>query len=399
MIRSLEHNLGYGFVPEDILQLDLVKQAFNDAFDKKEENMKYRYMNYGNPKGDKPVREAISKFYMKTTGCFYNPDNMIVNFGCTIGLTTALMACCKPGDNILIEAPSFFSAVLQIVDQGFKTFPISRKNDGQIDLEELEKKVIEHDIKGFYLVTNYSNPIGKNLNKENRVKLYQLAKKLKFYVFSDDIYETLYIDEDTRTTPLFFCDDKVAQGDNSRLTTFDNNSNEYIISMNSFNKIIGPQIKVGFNLCHKNVVEKHCNLAIILAGGFSFNQHLVRSYIELGILDKLINQQIDFIRNQRNILYEVISKCKYIKVEKSEGGYYLFASIDEAVNMEKVHSLRQEYNLNYIKGEDCGTVDLKNDPSFSHLKRCIRLSYSYLRPKELKTAGEVFVKLIEDCAN
>lgn len=397
MQRSNKHNMGYGYIPEEILDLEGCKIAFNDAFNRNETNMKYRYLNYGFPKGDKEVRNQISKFYSKFTGCNYNPDNMIVNFGCTIALTNAISATIKKGEKVMVEVPSFFSAILQLEELRLDLVPIARGNDGQFNMEELEKTVIDNDIKGFYIVTNYANPTGMNLNKQNRAKLYDLAKKHKFYVYSDDIYETLYIDEESREIPLFFSDERTAKGETSHLATFDNNSNEYIISMNSFNKVIGPQLKVGFVLLHEKTQEKMLATSLNLAGSYCFNSHLVRSFIELGLLDKLVVKQRLLLKSNRDMLYDELIKCKFLEINKAQGGYFLFVRVNEAIDIDKVHQNRQKFELNFIKGTDCGQQELMDMPIYKHLHRFIRLSFSYLSVDGLKEAGKAFVDLIEYC--
>ena len=281
MIKTLKHNMGYGFIPESILSTETVKLSMNHALSKKE-NDSVNYLLPDSVQGDENLRNNISKFFLKENGCYMNPKNISINFGCTQGLHYSILATLKKGDKILAEVPTFFNAVESISNCFFEIIPVKRNDDGQYCIEEIEKLVIEHNIKGFYTVATFSNPIGINLSHENRCKLYQLAKKHKFYVYCDDIYELLYIEDDKRELPTFFCDERSFQGQKDHLATFDNNTNEYVILMNSFNKLVCCQLKIGFVLAHENVINKLNKLSSVKSYSFSFTQHILNSYFELG---------------------------------------------------------------------------------------------------------------------
>jgi DNA-binding transcriptional MocR family regulator len=398
MQKSLKHNMGYGYIPEKILSFSEIKESFINSIDKKnEENYLQRYLNYNTCPGDIEVRKTISKFFLKQSKIYMNPNNIQITYGNTFGLLIALQATLSKGDKVLVEVPTFFNAITQIQQANYDIIPVERRSDGNFDLDELEKLVIEHDIKGFYTVASNSNPLGVSISFEQRVRLYHLSKKHKFYIYSDDIYELLNLDESDAGIPIFFCDEKVGNGDTSHLLNYDNDSNEYIIYMVSFNKLVCPQLKVGFNLVHSSLIKKFEHLAVIKANGFGFSQHLLRSYIELGHLEKMIEKQKIILKNNRDVLFNELSKCEYLEINKPSGGFFMFVRVKESVDVSLVHKKREEYELNFLDGFSCGPADIRKNMRFNYLERFIRLSFSSLNEEELLDAGKAFVNLITNC--
>lgn len=394
---SLKHNMGYGFIPEKILSFSEIKESFIDSIDRKEEDYLQRFLNYNICPGDIEVRKTISNFFVKQSKIYMNPQNIQITYGNTFGLLIALQVTLSKGDKVLVEVPTFFNAITQIQQANYDIIPIERKSNGNFDLEELEKLVIEHNIKGFYTVATNSNPLGVSISFEQKLKLYQLCKKYKFYIYSDDIYELLNLDDTGVRIPIFYCDEKVGNGDTSHLLNYDNDSNEYIIYMVSFNKLVCPQLKVGFNLVHSNLIKKFEHLAVIKANDFGFSQHLLRSYIELGHLEKMIEKQKGILKNNRDVLFEELSKCEYLEITKPSGGFFMFVRVKESINISEVHKKREEYELNFLDGYSCGPADIRKDSRFNYLERFIRLSFSSLGEEELLAAGKAFVKLITSC--
>lgn len=91
------------------------------------------------------------------------------------------------------------------------------------------------------MVTTHHNPTGSNLSLKQRNALYNLSLKYKFYIATDDVYELLYDTTERTFPPLSFCSDKIVANYNANSKyDFDINENPYILSMNSFSKILFP---------------------------------------------------------------------------------------------------------------------------------------------------------------
>ena len=113
-------------------------------------------------------------------------------------------------------------------------------------MEEFEKLVIEKKPKAFYLCATNHNPSEINLSMKQRNALYNLSMKHKFYLIADDVYESMYFNEEARLPPLFYCNDENTKkfNEGAKFINHDLDSNPYVISLNSYSKIWIPGWRV-----------------------------------------------------------------------------------------------------------------------------------------------------------
>lgn len=398
MIKNQKHNLGYGYPPVQILNPKEFQHAFEHSTNREMENAQNRLFNYGNITGDPEVKSTLCDWYSKKINAKVDPNNLMITNGSGNGIVITGVGLLKPGDNILFECPTYFLAATLYRDIGVNLIPAVRKEDGTFDYKDLEEKVVKYNIKAFYLVVPFHNPTGANLKVKDRNIIYEMAHKHKFYVFSDDIYELLYYKEEGRQTPMFYCNEKTAKGEKDHLKDFDNNSSPYIISINSFNKAVAPSLKFGFIQAHSDVINK-----LTFSGSFyvsmgvkSITEHVVRSYIELGYLDKSVKKHQDYIKTNLDIALPILNQCKNFRFIAPEGGYFLFVWLNDNVDVDKVHQKREEYELNFIDGYSTIPENLRSE--FPEYKRTLRISVSFLEKDTIGPAVEQFVKLINDCS-
>jgi DNA-binding transcriptional MocR family regulator len=118
-----------------------------------------------------------------------------------------------------------------------------RKEEQEFDLESLEKIIQEKKPKGFYLSASHNNPTGYNLSIKQRNALWNLALKYQFYLIVDDVYDLMYYGDAKRIPPTFYCSNEVTESylkGGVNFVNYDHNQNPYVVSLNSFSKIIFP---------------------------------------------------------------------------------------------------------------------------------------------------------------
>lgn len=387
--------MGLGLPPNNITSFEKLKSGFDFLTEKQMENKQYRLLNYGYRRGDEENISIISSWYSSQIKCNLQPRNTFLTYGCTHAIIISIMTILKSGDNILVECPTFFSMIKVFEDFGLNQFPAERlSNEDGFDLVALEESVIKNKIKAFYLVTNFNNPLGVNLSTKTRCALYQLAHKHKFYIISDDIYELLYFNEKDREVPLFFCDDGVSKGRRDHLLNFENDRSEFIISVNSFNKIVCPSVRTGFLYAHSSLIEKMTGLGIIISamGQSGIGTYLVTSFIELGYVDEIAKGQRSHLYENMKIVMEVFKTCSLIEFDIPKGGYFVLLRLDKKVNLIKLNSLQSKNDLNFVNG--INFVIEKYRDVFYEYNNTIRVSVSYLDKEKIKEAAEILVKMI-----
>lgn len=389
-----KYDFGFGLPPSDLFNEEDFKACFNKAFNRDIPNKKHRYYNYAchDLRGDFEAIEVVADFYSKEINCRVDKENIMFTYGASIGILLCTHVLLKHGDNILVEVPTYFACGELLNSFDLNLFPAKRDNKGNFNFEEIEQSFINNNIKAFYLVTNFSNPTGNNLSTKDRARLYELANKYKVYIFSDDIYELIYYDEKEREVPLFFCNSKVGNGDRSELMSFDNNSSPYIISINSFNKVVCPAFKFGFILAHKDIIDKisHSSIPAATDTLCSFSQFAVKNAIQLGFFNKWIEKQRSFIKKNMEMVVEKLSKCRYVDFIKPKGGYFLFVNFSKEVNVKKLFDEQKKYEFVIFPGSICVPNQFKKD--ITEYDNTARLCVSTL---DFECEKEAIDKLIE----
>ena len=70
---------------------------------------------------------------------------------------------------------------------------------------------------------------------KQRNALYNLSMKYKFYLIVDDIYESMYFNEDARLPPLYYCNDENTKkfNEGAKFINHDLNYNPYTPETNN----------------------------------------------------------------------------------------------------------------------------------------------------------------------
>lgn len=112
--------------------------------------------------------------------------------GIVFALAMAVKAYTEPGDSILIQQPVYYPFSEVIEDNGRKIVSnelyLGDDNRYHIDFEDFEKKLVDEDVKLFFLC-NPHNPVGRVWTEEELKKLGDICLKHHVLVVSDEIHQ------------------------------------------------------------------------------------------------------------------------------------------------------------------------------------------------------------------
>lgn len=180
---------------------------------------------YGTPQGLPSLLHIVQK-QLANYQVFTNIRNVFVVSGIQQALSI-LSAIPFPNGKrkILIEQPSYHLFVEHLITYGVPVTGIKRTSHG-IDFEELEEMFKTGDIKFFYTMPRFQNPLGCSYSTEEKKKIVALAHKYDVYIVEDDYLADM--EQDTKADPLYAYDDK-----------------SYVIYLKSYSKIIFPGLRIG----------------------------------------------------------------------------------------------------------------------------------------------------------
>lgn len=137
------------------------------------------------------LKEAICEKLLKDNGLSYTPKNIIISNGAKHSLYNIFQALIDNGDEVIIPAPYWVSYPEMVkLCGGVPVFVETHEKDGFLAKAEEIEKMITKNTK-IILINSPSNPCGGVYDREELVKIAEIAKKHELYIISDEIYEKL----------------------------------------------------------------------------------------------------------------------------------------------------------------------------------------------------------------
>ncbi|MEH6986091.1 PLP-dependent aminotransferase family protein, partial [Priestia megaterium] len=157
------------------------QQCINKAIDTYQEEL----FRYGTPKGLSLLIIEAKKL-LESYQVFTKPEQIFITSGVQQALAIlSMMPFPNNGSTILVEQPSYHLYMDMLKTYGIRAIGIQRTAQG-IDLKQLEKIFNEEEIKFFYTMPRFHNPLGTSYSKKDKETILQLAYKYNVYIIEDD---------------------------------------------------------------------------------------------------------------------------------------------------------------------------------------------------------------------
>ena len=314
---------------EDVIVLSL-GEAFFDlplfSFD----DLPYPKINhYSHSRGIPELRQKLSKYFFETYDVSYDYEKeILITAGSKIAIYMCLMAILNPKDEVLVYEPAWVSFTEQIrLAYGI---PVHIPYDETI--YNFEKYIT--DKTKMIIINNPNNPTGKVYSLEELSYLYQLAKKYKLYVLSDEAYSDFVIDQ-------------------NEFISFANLDTEkkHTIVINSISKNFGISgWRLGYVITNPNLISELLKI----------NQHLITcppTILEYYV-DKYFDEIISITKPQIKDLTlkrkQIMDYMNSLSLEFLPGTttFYFFVSISKSkLNSEEFcWKLLQEHHISTVPG-------------------------------------------------
>src|SRR6185503_13097735 len=124
-------------------------------------------------------------------GCALQADDFLITIGGTEALSLALRAVCKPGDTVVVEAPTYFGLTSILRELKLKALAVPVHCADGIDLEILEKTLRKNRVSACVVIPNVHNPIGFVMPEERKRRLIEICARRGVAVIEDDTYADL----------------------------------------------------------------------------------------------------------------------------------------------------------------------------------------------------------------
>ncbi len=288
-------------------------------------------LQYGATEGYPPFVESLLQYVRDMLKC--DIPAVLPVTGSTQAMDLLCKALIDPGDNILIENPSFLGNMQCMKLYQANLIPVESDEDGMI-ITDLEAKIKAYHPKMLYTIPTFQNPTGKTLPEDRRQKVAELANAYHFVVAEDDPYRDLRYDG----TPV------------PSIKSFDRDG--WVMFLGSFSKIISPGLRVGYIAGHPDLIRK-CTIGKQSADVHTanLNQAVVDQFIRRNLLpDHIQTVCAAYGEKMKFMLSKLAEFPGHVRYTKPQGGLFIWAELPEHLNAKSLLDKAIERKVAYVPG-------------------------------------------------
>lgn len=294
--------LKFGTGEPDFDTPDHIKQAAKLALDE-------GFTKYTSATGITELKTAVADKFKRDNNILCDPKDVIISVGGKHALYNIFMTLLNPGDEVLLPSPYWVSyADMVLVCEGMVKRIDTRPNHFKLTAQMVEQAITP---KTKALVLNSpSNPTGMVIEKEEILKIAELAQKHKFYVISDEVYEYFLYDNKKHFSIASLPEMK-----------------DWVFTVNAVSKTYSMTgWRIGYLTGPSEFIKPMASLqSHSTSNPCSIAQKAALAAIS-GPQDS-VKTMVDEFEKRRNFVHEAFSKIPGFKLEKPEGAFYAFPDI------------------------------------------------------------------------
>ena len=316
-----------GSPDESILPYEEFQHCLNQAI----EIYKASLFNYSSPKGLTGLIETLKK-YFEDNQIFCSLDDIYITSGSQQAIN---ILCSMPfpngKSNVLVEQPTYHGVLKALETTKTPVIGIERKFNG-LDFEELERKFAHDNIKCFYIMPRFNNPLGISYSNDEKKQIIKLAEKYDVYIIEDDYLGELEIKNNVY--PMYYSD-----------------ISSRVAYIKSFSKTLLPGLRIAAVVLPqvlRNTFEEYkrwmdLNTSVLSQGALEI-------YIKSGMFKANQKHVKNIYMERMNALKEVANEIKIsnIKWHIPDTGFYGCIEFLNNINIDRLIKECSKKNI-YIK--------------------------------------------------
>lgn len=313
-----------------------IKRIVNDILD----TYSAQALQYGTTSGVSPLRKEIVNFSSLRGISGISEDDITVTVGSEEALYLIFSLFINPGDIVIVEAPSYVSALNILRSRRPQLIGIELKQDG-MDLEKLESVLKQLRNEGktpklLYTIPTAQNPGGVTMPLENRKRLMELASEYDLIIVEDDAYGFIVFEGES--PPALKALDKEGR----------------VIYLGTFSKILAPGFRLGWVIVQDRDFRRKMEMlkASIDLHTPTLTQYIAAEAIRRGVIMNNVPKIRKIYKEKRDAMLHAMEKYfpKEAEWSKPIGGMFVFAWLPKKINTNDMLMKAMERGVAYVPG-------------------------------------------------
>jgi DNA-binding transcriptional MocR family regulator len=289
-------------------------------------------LSYGDSEGYEPLRSAIAARMNARGASGVAANNVIVLTGSTQGIAIVAQSLAEPGDEIIVESPSYPGALQVFQISGLRAIAVPVDDEG-MRVDHVEAILRTRRPRFIYTMPSLHNPTSATMNADRRERLTTIARRAGVPIVEDDPYGPLA--PDAGASPL------VASAP------------DHVVYLSTFSKTIAPSLRVGWLVAPRTILERLLlrkqayDMATSLYVQAAVTQYLERAY------DAHVEQLRGELLLRRRLADDAIARHwpASLKVSRPSGGFYLWATTPRDLRARALLDASERLGASFLFGE------------------------------------------------
>ena len=322
-------------------------------------------LRYGGHQGHPGLREWLAEETRRREGLDVQADNFTITNGISGALINVSETFLNEGEVGLVELPTFPGGSGAIQNCLCDIVGVTVDEEGLVP-EALEETIEQQESEGrnvklLYTVPNFQNPTGTTLTVERRERVVEICHAHNVVIAEDDAYGDVRF-EGEKPPSLF----AIARG-------------KGVVFMGSFSKTMATGLRIGWTLSEQQVTDSLLQTRFDL-GASPWVQRTILEFASNGMFEKHLDKVNEVYRKKRDVMLSALEeRCsRYAKWTRPEGGYFLWLTLAEGVDPEKLAKAAYNLGVAYVGGY-AFHIDGTG-------QNTVRLAYSFANEDEIPEA-------------
>jgi GntR family transcriptional regulator/MocR family aminotransferase len=301
-------------------------------------------LDYGEPNGYAPLREGIAHI-LASQGLQTRPESILITAGSQQAIFLAAQVLLKPNDTVLVENPTYSTAIDLFRTLGYQIVGIPMDNQG-MQIDKLETLLQQYHPSLIYTIPNFHNPTGTCLSSAHRRQLIVLAERYNVPILEDDFVGDLRYEGHAQ--PSLKALDPGGQ----------------VIYVSTFSKMLVPGLRVGFIVADGPVYESLLNYKRLSDLATStLIQRALDAFVTVGRYQTYLHRSCQIFRKRRDAMIKAIERHLPDKVsfDTPNGGLFIWLRLPDTISANELLSIACKEGVAFVPGKYFFTDNSQGD--------------------------------------
>lgn len=346
---------------QDIISLGVGEPDFVTPWHVREKvfySLEQGHTSYTSNWGLQELRAETALYLNKRFSAAYAAEEILITVGVSEGVDIALRTILNDGDEIIVPEPTYVCYTPLAFLAGGVPVPVSNPTF-KITADDIDKAVTNKT--RAVLLSYPSNPTGYTIDKQEILKIAEIARKHDLWIISDEIYAELAYEKN------HFSISAIPE------------VKERVILLNGFSKAFAM---TGWRLGYIAAHQDFLNQAVKIHQYAALCAPIMAQYGALESLKKGLPEMEEMKKSywrRRNYMHEALNKIG-LAVSRPEGAFYIFPSIQST----KLSS--DEFALQLLQQEKVAVIpgNVFGRGGEGHVRICYATDFNLLKESILR---------------